>query len=79
MNIVGVGLFVCYRVHVASACIGSGEGSGRFGSYVHSISLHFCKMLFPGLEPTTSWSQGNNFTSVQGLFFVRYHMVELVF
>jgi hypothetical protein len=40
-------------VHVAPACTGYGEGSDHFGSYVHSISLHFCERLFPGLEPMT--------------------------
>ena len=34
--------------------LGSGEGSGRFGSIVRSLSLHFCKRLFPGLEPVTT-------------------------
>jgi hypothetical protein len=46
-------------VHVAPVCTGSGEGSDRFGSYVRSISLHFCKRLFLELEPMTSWPQGN--------------------
>ena len=46
---------------VAPACAGSGEGSDHFGSLVRSLSLHFCKRLFPGLEPVTSWSQGSNF------------------
>jgi hypothetical protein len=32
-------------VHVAPAC----AGSDHFGSYVCSISLHFCKRLFLGL------------------------------
>jgi hypothetical protein len=41
-------------VHVAPACAGSGEGSNHFGSYVRSLFLHFCKRLFPGLEPMTS-------------------------
>jgi hypothetical protein len=48
-------------VHVALDCVGSGEGSDHFGSYVRSLSLHFCKRLFPGLEPMTSWSQVNSF------------------
>jgi hypothetical protein len=47
-------------VHVAPACI----GSDHFGSYVRSISLHFYKRLFPGLEPMTSWSQGNDHLKV---------------
>jgi hypothetical protein len=45
-------------VHVATACTGSGEGFDHFGSYVHNHSLHFYKMLFPGFESITSWSQG---------------------
>ena len=48
-------------VHVAPACAGSREGSDHFGSIVRSLSLHFCKRLFPGLEPVTSWSQGSSF------------------
>jgi hypothetical protein len=40
-------------MHVAPTCVGSGEGFSHFGSYVHSISLHFCKRLFSGLEPMT--------------------------
>jgi hypothetical protein len=35
-------------VRVAPACIGSGEGSDHFGSYVCILSLHFCKRLFLG-------------------------------
>jgi hypothetical protein len=56
-------------VHVAPAYAGSGEGSDHFGSYVCSLSLHFYKRLFSGLEPMTSWSQGNNFTAMPGLPF----------
>jgi hypothetical protein len=37
-------------VHVTPACAGSEKGSDHFGSYVHSIFLHFCKRLFSGLE-----------------------------
>ncbi|CAM0952226.1 unnamed protein product [Alopecurus aequalis] len=33
---------------VAPACAGSGEESDHFGSIVRSISLYFCKRLFPG-------------------------------
>jgi hypothetical protein len=33
-------------VHVAPACVGAGEGSDHFGSYVCNLSLHFCKRLF---------------------------------
>jgi hypothetical protein len=43
-------------VHIAPACVGSGERSDHFESYVHSRSLYFCKMLLPGLEHMTSWS-----------------------
>jgi hypothetical protein len=38
-------------------------------SYVRSFSLHFCKRLFLGLEPMTSWSQGRSFTAAPGLPF----------
>jgi hypothetical protein len=54
-------------VHVAPACARSVKGSDHFGSYMHNISLHLCKRLFLGLEPITSWSQGNNFTAAPGL------------
>jgi hypothetical protein len=37
-------------MHVTPACAGSGDGFDHFGSYVCSLSLHFCKRLFPGLE-----------------------------
>nr|XP_033508317.1 uncharacterized protein LOC117273294 [Nicotiana tomentosiformis] len=33
------------------------------GSIIRSLTLHFCKRLFPRLEPVTAWSHGNNFTS----------------
>jgi hypothetical protein len=56
-------------VHVAPACAWSGEGSDHFGSYVRSLSLHFCKRLFPGLERMTSWSQASSFTAVPRLPF----------
>jgi hypothetical protein len=52
-------------VHVAPAC----TRSDHFRSYVRSISLYFCKRLFPGLEPMTSWLQDNNFTAAAGLPF----------
>jgi hypothetical protein len=55
-------------VHVAPACTGSREMSDHFGSYVHSLPQHFSKR-FPGLEPITSWSQGNSFTAALGLPF----------
>jgi hypothetical protein len=57
------------QVHVAPSCVGSGEGSDHFGSYVRNLSLHFCKRLFPGLEPMPSWSQGNNLSAALGLPF----------
>ena len=60
-------------VHVAPACAGSGEGPDHFGSIVRRLSLHFCKRLFPGLEPVTimtSWSQGSSFTTAPRLPFV---------
>jgi hypothetical protein len=55
-------------MHIAPAYAGFGEGSNYFGSYVHSLSLHFCKRLLE-LEPMTSWSQGNSFTTAPGLPF----------
>jgi hypothetical protein len=64
-------------VHVARACAGSGEGSDHFGSYVRSLSLHFCKRMFLGLEPMTTLSQGNNFTAAPGLPFVAVHFNDL--
>jgi hypothetical protein len=54
-------------VHVAPTYIGSGEWFDHFRSYVHSLSLHFCKRLFLGLEIMTSGSQGNSFTAALGL------------
>jgi hypothetical protein len=59
-------------VHVAPTCAESGEGSDHFGSYVLNLSLHFCKRLFLGLEPMTSWSQGNSFTAALGLPFLSH-------
>jgi hypothetical protein len=56
-------------VHVAPACARSMEGSDCFGYNVRSLSLHFCKRLVLGLEPMTSWSQGNTFTATRGLPF----------
>jgi hypothetical protein len=38
-------------MHVAPVYIGFSERSGHFGSYVHSIFMHFYKRLFSGLEP----------------------------
>jgi hypothetical protein len=66
-------------VHVAPACAGSREGSDYFGSYVRNISLHFCKRLFPGLEPITPWPQGNSFTAVPGLPFGHREQVTSFF
>jgi hypothetical protein len=59
-------------VHVPPACAVFGDGSNNFGSYVRNLSLHFCKMLFSGLETMTSWSQGNNFTAAPWLLFNGY-------
>jgi hypothetical protein len=42
-------------LHVGPTCIGSREGSDHFGSYARSLSLNFCKRLFPGVELMTSW------------------------
>jgi hypothetical protein len=56
-------------VHIAPTCARSEEGSDHFRSYVCSLSLHFCKRLFLGLEPMMSWSQGNSFTAAPGLPF----------
>jgi hypothetical protein len=36
---------------------------------INNHSLHFYKRLFLGLEPMTSWSQNNSFTTVPGLVF----------
>jgi hypothetical protein len=46
-------------VHVAPACVGSGEGSDHFGSDVRSHFLHFCKSLFLGLahDLMVTWQQ----------------------
>jgi hypothetical protein len=54
IQVVEVGTFCSVKgrpVHVAPFCAGFGEGFGHFGSYVRSLSLHFCKRLFLGLEP----------------------------
>jgi hypothetical protein len=48
--------------------------SNHFGSYVRSISLHFCKRLVPGLEPMTSWSQGNSFIAAPGFLFINEYV-----
>jgi hypothetical protein len=52
-------------VHVAPPC----TGPDHFGSSVRSLSQHFCKMLFLGIELMTSWSQGSSFTAAPGLPF----------
>jgi hypothetical protein len=65
-------------MHVTPTCVGSGEGFDHFGSYVRSLSLHFCKRLFPGLEPMTSWSQGNNITVAPGLPFIGHYFLKNV-
>lgn len=41
-------------MHVASAYFGSEEVSEHFESFVCSLSMHFCKRLFIGLEPKVS-------------------------
>jgi hypothetical protein len=61
-------------VHIAPAC----AGSDHFGSYVRSLSLHFFKRLFSGLEPMTSWSQCNSFTAAPGLPFTRMLNLQVV-
>jgi hypothetical protein len=45
-------------MHVARTCARSREGSDHVvpNTYVCNIFLHFCKRLFPGFEPMTSWS-----------------------
>jgi hypothetical protein len=48
-------------VHIAPACTGSRERSDNFESYVRNISLHFCKRLFPGLNP---WPHGHKATAL---------------
>jgi hypothetical protein len=65
-------------VYVAPACAGFREGFDHCGSYVRSLSLHFCKRLFLGLELMTSWSQGNNFTVVPGLPFTDGYFLKNV-
>jgi hypothetical protein len=52
-------------IHSSPAC----SRKKHFGSYLHRLSLHFWKRLFPRLETMTSWSQGNNFTAAPGLPF----------
>jgi hypothetical protein len=37
--------------------------------HVRSLPLHFCKRLFPGLEPMTLSSQANSFTAAPRLPF----------
>jgi hypothetical protein len=58
---------------------GSEEGSDHFGFFVCSLSLHFCKRLFPGLQPTTSLSQGNNITTAPGLPFSFFYQDDTFF
>jgi hypothetical protein len=60
-------------MHVALAYIRYGEGD-HFGSYVRSISLYFCKRLFPELKLMTLWSQDNSFTTASGLPFLLPNM-----
>jgi hypothetical protein len=56
-------------MRIAPASTGSKKGSDHFGSYVRSLFLHFCKRLFPRLEPMTLWPQGDTFTTVPGFPF----------
>ncbi|KAM3251836.1 hypothetical protein P3L10_005906 [Capsicum annuum] len=44
-------------------CVEFEEGSDRKGSIVYNLALHFCQRLLLRLEPVTSWSYDNNFTS----------------
>jgi hypothetical protein len=60
----------------APTCAGSEEGSNHFGSYIHNISLYFCKRLFLGLEPMISWLQGNSFTIAPGLPFKQFAQLK---
>jgi len=39
------------------------EKAGPQESILRSMILHFCKRLFPRLEPVISWSHGSSFTS----------------
>jgi hypothetical protein len=55
-------------VHVAPAYAGSMEGSDHFGSYIRSLSLHFYKRLFPGLEQV-----------YQYIFSKKKHLVALIY
>jgi hypothetical protein len=55
-------------VHVAPACAGSGKGPTTLGLM---YTTFFYKGLFPGLDPMTSWSQGNSFTAVPVLPFIQ--------
>jgi hypothetical protein len=64
-------------VHVAPAYAGSEKGSDHFRSYVSSLSLRFHKRLLPGLEPMTSWSQGNCFTAAPCLPFISQYTQTL--
>ncbi|KAK4358881.1 hypothetical protein RND71_021110 [Anisodus tanguticus] len=45
-------------------CAGSAEGPDHKVLYniVCRLTLHFCRRLFPRLEPMTFWSHGSNFT-----------------
>jgi hypothetical protein len=52
-------------VHIAPASTELGKGSDHLVSYVCRIFLYFYKRLFPVLEPMTSCSQGNNFTTTR--------------
>jgi hypothetical protein len=43
-------IYMPFVLYVAPICPGFEKGSDRFGSYVCSLSLYFCKRLFLGLE-----------------------------
>ncbi|KAF3660740.1 hypothetical protein FXO38_12053, partial [Capsicum annuum] len=50
-------------VHKVTAMRGVRGRAPPQGCIVRSLTLHFCQRLFPRLEPLTSWSYDNNFTS----------------
>jgi hypothetical protein len=72
-------LFEGSPVHVAPAWARSEEGSDHFESYIRSISLHFCKRMFLGLEHMTSWSQGKKITTAPRLPFIYQTLRTLKF
>lgn len=50
------------------------KGSNHIGSTVRGLFLHFCKSLFLGFEPVTSWSQGRRCTTATRLPFQKYEL-----